>query len=139
MRRRGTSCSMRSSTGAKSRGLLSLPGEFGLIYPQRFLTLLCHGFPPVTEAVLLGSFLACASLALVLCSIRPPIPCPLTPRRPCFLAKLPAQLDVPSADSSPADFLYHLRAVCSWKASSAASLASTQLLLSAGTALNFST
>lgn len=90
----------RSSAG----GLLRLPGEFGLICSQRLLPLLCHGFPPITRAVLLGSLVACTSLALVLCCIRPPISCPLMSRWPRFLAELPLQLDMPSSRLSSCCF-----------------------------------
>lgn len=119
--------------------LLRLLGDFVPICPQRFLALLCHGFLTVIRAVLLGRFLACTCLAPVLCCIRPCVPRPLTPRWPCSLAELPVQLDCSPQTCVLLTFVTIYKLFASWKASSAASLASVQGLLSALAALNFST
>lgn len=112
------------------RGVLKLLGKSEPICSQKPLTTLCHDFSPVNRAVLLVIFPACTSLALVLCCIRPLMPsCP-------FLEELSVQQDMPSADSCPDEFPYYLWSLCSWKASSAVALASTQLLLSAVIAPN---
>lgn len=129
----------KSYSGAKPRRLMRLLGEFAPICPQRFLTLPCHGFLAVTRAVLLGGFLACTSLAPVLSCIRPCIPWPPTPRWPCSLAELLGQLDCPQQTCVLLTFATIHKLFATWKASSAASLASVQSLLSALAAQNFST